>query len=113
MTTFRKIRLISDLNNPDVNSISRHQTPVNVSRLNDLDKEIESILSQDIDQHLKLKLYSQALKRFLTFQKLKQQEEIAEQNRNFENIKEVLTKLNEQPKKTPLKKRKKAPKKII
>jgi len=84
MSNFKRMKLVPDnIDSPlqtHSTNILKHQIPVSLSRLNDLDSEINDILISTVDENLKAKLYSQALRRFLTFKKLhKEETEIARQ----------------------------------
>jgi len=91
MSSFKKFRIDNQPNIFDVGGYVKHQTPKTISRLSDLDKEIDSILSQDIDEYTKSKLYTQALSKYLTLQKLKIQEEIIQEDKTLEKLKNILT----------------------
>ena len=73
MSSFKKMKLVNaDDNNEsnnqqDIFNIIKQQAPVTIKRAVDLDKEIKTILSNDVDDDTKAKLYSNALRRFLTF----------------------------------------------
>ncbi len=86
MSNFKKMRLVTDdislpiEHETNVSNIEKHQIPVTLSRLSDLDSEINQILHSKVDDVSKAKLYSQALRRFLIFKKLhKEETEIARQ----------------------------------
>jgi hypothetical protein len=61
MSSFKKFRVDNLPSSTDFSGYIKHQTPTTISRLTDLDKEIESILSQNIDEYLKAKLYTQTV----------------------------------------------------
>ena len=73
MTSFKRMRLVPeniDNNNRfDATGTIKHQTPVLISRMTELDGHIQEILSQDVDESIKAKLYSQALRSFMTLKK--------------------------------------------
>ena len=56
MNSFKKYQLISEpvKSNNDVYSSIKYQTPVNVSRLSDLDRDIGNILNQEVEFDLKI-----------------------------------------------------------
>lgn len=85
--SFRKMKLVNDDQSTSLSNIYKHDIPVNTSRLSDLDQDVKSILDQNMSDSLKAKLYSQTLRRFLTFKKLKQDEDLAIQSKPFENLK--------------------------
>ena len=90
--SFRKMKLVSEDPSSIYSNIYKHDTSVNISRLSDLDQDIKTILNQDIDESSKAKLYSQTLRRFLTFKKLKQEEDLSDQFKPFEDLKGFLEK---------------------
>lgn len=110
MSSFKKFRIDNQPNTTDLTGYIKHQTPTTISRLSDLDKEIESVLSQNIDDHLKAKLFTQTLSKYLTLQKIKKQEEIVESDRVLENLKNILAESFVE--KSVPKKKKKAPKEV-
>lgn len=91
MTSFRKMRLVND-NVFDPTRVMKHETAPSVSRMSDLDLNIESILNQNVDADSKAKLYSQTLRRFLTYKKQHQEEDVKKSNEQFEKLKKLLTK---------------------
>ena len=81
MSKFRKMKLvdISDKRNDNRDERSSSQnallqtlnlsTPVNISRMNDNINNVKNILESDLNDRQKAILYSQFLKKFLTFKK--------------------------------------------
>ena len=101
MSAFKRMKLVSDEKNADSNrridelsKLMKYQIPINLQRMSDLDSNINEILSRNIDQETKAKLYTQALRRFLTFK----QQHIEDSS---------VQKLEEKPLKKSVKKRKK------
>ena len=86
------MKLISD-NEFDVKNVVKQNTPVNISRLSDLDRDIASILNKNIDEQLKAKLYSQSLRRYLTFKKLRERDIIEEETKRQSAIQSALESL--------------------
>src|SRR6266700_4075854 len=87
MSGFKKMRIVrddlylpTDNQTNNIANFEKHQISVPLSRLSDLDLEINQILSSNIDEENKAKLYSQALRKYLVFKKLhKEESEIARQ----------------------------------
>ena len=109
MTSFKKMRLVPetfpDNKDFDATGTIKHQTPVLISRMTELDNHIHRILNQDLDESIKAKLYSQALRSFMTLKKLKQESDVTRQTKGFRNLRNLL--LKEIPKQKGIKIRKK------
>ena len=101
MNSLKKMRLTSE-NPPQESFISKvykHQTPINVTRMSELDQEIDTLLNQDIDENLKAKLYADSLRRFLTVKKAKLHDEIVERDKQVKGLHALLMKEGEKKKK--------------
>lgn len=84
MSNFKKMRLVNEgQNKSDIFKIAQHDIPVNLKRVSDLDTEINTILSSDIDEENKAKLYSQTLRKYLTFKRLHQDQKVAQRNKTL------------------------------
>ena len=128
MSNFKKMRIVNNdekiesfRNDFDISNINRHRTPTNLRRINDLDQEIDEILNSSIDESRKAKLYSQALRKYLTFKELYREEEAKLRNQDIQKLidlrqPQTLTKIVMRKPTTPKGKIKKpipyAPKKI-
>src|SRR5437868_10294351 len=70
MSSFKRMKLVNDnysSNYDDLSKILKYDTPTSLHRMSDLDSDMINILNRDIEEETKAKLYSQALRRFLTF----------------------------------------------
>ena len=94
MSNFKKMRLVSDSKTnkiqSDLSNIYRHETYPELQRLNDLDLEIKEILNSNIDEVAKAKLYSQTLRKFLTYKQLHQELQQFDRNREIDVIKKLI-----------------------
>ena len=57
----------------ELKNIVEYETPVNQSQMSDLDDEMKQILDSDLDEYSKSKLYSETLRKFLTYKQLHSQ----------------------------------------
>lgn len=93
MSNFKKMKLVRDekesanVNNFHLSNGNRHKISPNLKQLNNLDIEINEILNSNINESSKAKLYTQALRKFLTFKKLHQEDEAIHRNREIEKLK--------------------------
>ena len=76
MSSFKRMKLvpadqIEMTLNPSKNiyDLAKLNSPVSFLRVNDLETELKDILESDLDERSKSKLYSQALRKYLTFKK--------------------------------------------
>jgi len=87
------MRLINDDESSKQQNIfdaDRFETHPNVQRLNELDFEINNILNSDIDEINKAKLYSQTLRKFLTYKRLHQEQKLIDQNKEIDLLKKFI-----------------------
>ena len=115
MNSLKKMKLTSESSPHEslISKVYKHQTPINVTRMSELDQEIDTVLNQDIDENLKAKLYADSLRRFLTFKKLKLHDEIVDKDKQVKGLHALLMKEDEKKKKRLEKKRKIAQKSKI
>jgi len=73
------MRLVND--DEDINekqnellNISKYQSPLNLQRMSDLDKEINKILNSNINERIKAKLYAETLRQFLIYKNIDNKE---------------------------------------
>ena len=67
-----------------------------------MDKQISEILNSEINEENKAKLYKQTLRKFLTFKRLHQEDDLAIRNREFELDKLLSQQKKTQSKTTPI-----------
>ena len=94
MSNFKKMRLV-DFNaksteSNDVFNMIKHETPTHLRRVNDLDLEIKDILNSEIDEENKAKLYTQALRRFITFKNLHEDQQLLDESRKLDLLKKIV-----------------------
>jgi hypothetical protein len=121
MSNFKKMKLV-DLDEQkglqrNVFRTEKYTTSKHLRRISGLDKQMNEILNSKLDEITKVKLYSQALRKFLTFKKKHEEDEEVAKRLAFQNINipKIVTLKAPKVKKTPKKKRRiiipKAPKK--
>ena len=78
MSSFKKMKLVPDTssNKNELKNIVRYETPTNLRQMSVLDEEMQKILNSDLDEHSKSKLYTESLRKFLTFKQLNSQSDI-------------------------------------
>ena len=115
MSSFKRMRLV-DENEFRNSQMNRFQTPVEVQQMSKLDSEIQEILSQDIDERTKAKLYSEILRKFLSYKRQYLEDLYASQPSKQTVIPTVIKRKTNKKKKKPqlktkIKVEKKTPKK--
>jgi hypothetical protein len=86
MSSFKKMKLIEnedsekDKTTEDILNAIRLTTPVNLKQISDLDLEIKKILDKKLDDYQKAKLFSQVLRRYLTFKRKHEAEQVQDES---------------------------------
>ena len=72
MSSFKRMRLVDESTSGDgenLSKIAKYEIQPELHRMNDLDLEMKNILSQNIDEVSKAKLYSQTLRKFMNYKR--------------------------------------------
>jgi len=108
MSNFKKMRLVEDNQPNNRDLFSQFTTSPTVQRLSELDIEIRDILNREINEREKAKLYSQTLRKFLTYKRIHKEQQILDQTKNLDLLKNIAAQIN--PKKKIKRKGLKIPK---
>jgi hypothetical protein len=90
MSNFKKMKLVgehdSTNNKRSVFRTEKYTTSKHLRRIGDLDQQMNDIINSNLDEFKKVKLYSQALRKFLTFKKKHEEDEEIAKRISFSNI---------------------------
>ncbi len=94
MSNFKRMRLINEDEiihdkKDDIFGPSKHETSPHILRMSDLDDQINDILKSNLNEENKAKLYSQALRKFLTYKRLHQEKQLVDRSRGLDFLKKL------------------------
>ena len=109
MSNFKRMRLINEdeiipHKKDDIFGLAKHETSPHILRMSDLDDQINDILKSNLNEENKAKLYSQALRKFLTFKRLHQEKQILDRSQGLDLLKKL--NITSTPRKIRVKKKK-------
>jgi CRISPR/Cas system-associated endoribonuclease Cas2 len=90
MSNFKKMKLVDEHEPKDIQrsvfQTEKYTTSKHLKRISDLDNQMNEIINSNLDEIKKAKLYSQALRKFLTFKKKHEEDEEIAKRQAFQNI---------------------------
>ena len=94
MSNFKRMRLINEdeiipQKKDDIFGYSKHETSPHILRMSDLDDQINDILKSNLNEENKAKLYSQALRKFLTYKRLHQEKQLVDRSQGLDLLKKL------------------------
>ncbi len=112
MSNFKRMRLINEdeiipHKKDEIYGFAKHETSPHILRMSDLDDQINDILKSNLNEENKAKLYSQALRKFLTYKRLHQDKQLVDRNQGLDLLKKLnitpqLRKITVKKKKIPI-----------